>query len=123
MPGPITKYFRQLAPEEDHSPQTLNEQQEDGASLDSAAPLSQASSVTHVENDIGSFIKPSMSVREITDAINNLSNGEKYKLLTDHYKPSSDYVFPRTYSSGCNRSFLYRWLQKYPWLVYSKTLN
>ena len=66
--------------------------------------------------DLGCIIKPSMTtLKEVCDAIDKLDNGQKYKPLTEHFKP--------TFSSGCNRSFQYRRLEKYPWLVYSKQLD
>lgn len=44
----------------------------------------------------------------------------RYNLLTSHFKPSHDYCFPK----GVNgRSFQFRWLQMFPWLVYSKHEN
>lgn len=64
-----------------------------------------------------------MSAEEINTNINCLTKGQKYKLLVDHFVPSSNFPFPRVFSAGCNRSFLVRWLEKYPWLVYSKTLD
>ena len=45
------------------------------------------------------------------------------KLLTEHFKPDVSSIFPITFSNGCNQSFQYRWLEKYPWLVYSKRLD
>ena len=44
----------------------------------------------------------------------------KYQLLTNHFKPGVDYKFPKSVSG---RAFQYRWLQLYPWLVYSKQEN
>ena len=66
--------------------------------------------------DLGSIIKPFMTtLKDVCDAIDKLDNEQKYKPLTEHFKP--------TFSSGCNRSFQYRWLEKYAWLVYSKQLD
>ena len=64
-----------------------------------------------------------MSADEAAHAVNALSNGEKYKLLTDHFQPSSNFPFPKVFSHGCNWQFQHKWLSKYPWLVYSKVLN
>lgn len=43
--------------------------------------------------------------------------------MTDHIAPSSSFCFPKVFNNGCFRSFQYKWLEKYPWLVYSKVLN
>ncbi len=45
---------------------------------------------------------------------------QRYNLLVNHFKPGADYSFPK-YANG--RSFQLRWLQKHPWLVYSKKEN
>ena len=41
-------------------------------------------------------------------------------MLTGHFKPSQDYSFPK---SANGRSFQHRWLERFPWLVYSKQEN
>ena len=41
-------------------------------------------------------------------------------MLTNHFKPGADYSLPE-HANG--RSFQFRWLQWYPWLVYSKQEN
>ena len=69
------------------------------------------------------MIKPSLSTSEIEEIVKNLSIGQKYKLLTNHFNPSSKFAFPKVFDSGCYRSFQYRWLEKHTWLVYSKELN
>ena len=45
---------------------------------------------------------------------------ERYYLLTNHFHPPPDYNFPR---GEKGRTFQYRWLQSFPWLVYSKQKN
>ena len=74
-------------------------------------------------NDRGSVIKLGMSADESARAVNVLSNGEKCKLLTDHFQPSANFPFPKVFSNGCNRQFQHKWLSRYPWLVYNKDLN
>ena len=32
-------------------------------------------------------------------------------------------MFPKVHNNGCYRSFQLKWLDKYPWLVYSKELD
>ena len=61
-----------------------------------------------------------MTPSEVCCAVGALTPGEKYTLLTEHYKPS--HMF-KVYHSGCNRSFQYKWLNRYSWLVYSKILD
>ena len=68
--------------------------------------------VSDVLNDLG-YIKPMMCCEEISCAVCSLSAGQKYKLLTEHYKLSVDFPFPRVFHCGCNRSFQYKWLEKY----------
>ena len=60
-----------------------------------------------------------MSIEEVTDAVSTQTNRSKYKLLEENYKPYIDFIFQKTF----NRSFQHRWLEEYPWLVYSKAVN
>lgn len=69
------------------------------------------------------IIRPSISHKEVSHVARSLTNGQKYKLLTDHLKSSTDFIFPQVSSSGCNRSFQHRWLEKDPWLVYNKVVD
>ena len=73
--------------------------------------------------DKGCFIKPTMSVEEVVRSVRSLSVEQKYKLLTEHFVLTSVFKFPKTFDSGCNRSFQVNWLKQYPWLVYSKALD
>ena len=45
---------------------------------------------------------------------NELSNGEKERLMKNVFVPKNDFVFPKT-----KRHFCYSWLGLYPWLAYS----
>ena len=86
-------------------------------------------------NDIGSIVHSSMTSDEGSHAVGALTPGEKYTLLTEHYKSSHMFKFPKVFHSGCNRSFpkvfhsgcnrsfQYKGLDKYPWLIYSKILD
>ena len=47
-----------------------------------------------VLNNLGHIIKPLMCCEEVSCAARSLSLGQKYKLLTDYYKPSIDFPFP-----------------------------
>ena len=58
--------------------------------------------------DIGIFVKEGHVI---------VSDHERYQLMNSHFTPDASFKFPKS-SSG--RSFQYRWLQRYPWLAYSK---
>ncbi|XP_037534998.1 zinc finger MYM-type protein 1 [Nematolebias whitei] len=73
--------------------------------------------------DIGKVIQATMSHTEIDEAINNMSPGDKYMMLKNHVKPGSDYIFPKTYTGGCYRSFKLSWLQEFNWMVYSQNVD
>ena len=73
--------------------------------------------------DKGILIKPNMSSVEISSVISSLSPGEKYNMVLYHFVPSPSFTFPKVFDCGCNRSFQATWLEKYPWLVYSKVLD
>ena len=95
----------------------------EGSELTPAVSSNTAANITS-DPDIGSIISSGMNVDTVTAAVNGLTNGEKYNLLTKHFQPTPSYPFPRVYSNGCFRQFQYRWLAKYhPWLVYSKAVD
>ena len=71
-------------------------------------PAKQPSLVSARCDDVASFIGT------------KVSSGDRYQLLTKHFKPGHNYIFPKS-SSG--HSFQHKWLQQYPWLVYSKQEN
>ena len=125
----ITKYFCSEAVSTGSGVSEGGSQTESDVSLESeftatassSASSSGASNAASREsvsmNDLGHIIKSAMDVADVCHAVCELSNGQKYQLLNDHYKPSADYSFPKTF---CYRSFQHRWLEKHPWLVYSK---
>lgn len=90
---------------------------------DAIDSISTLSSEPTILNDIGLIIKEGMSVEEVSHAVLALSPSQKYQLLTKHFKPDQQFLFPKIYSNGCNRSFQLSWLEKYPWLVYSKEVD
>ena len=51
----------------------------------------------------------------------NLTDMDKYKLLTEHYIPAPSYPFPACTIGSTVRHFQHSWLMKYPGLVYSLT--
>ena len=64
-------------------------------------------------NDLGLYIGPDVK----------LDDNKKLELLTNAWKPSRSYAFPKSDEYGKNRSFAYTWLEKFPWLAYSFHLN
>ena len=73
--------------------------------------------------DIGRYIQPEMSTKEVEDAVRALSRGKKYEILTKHFLPPAHYKFPGTYENGCLRSFRYEYFKNRPWLKYSPHLD
>ena len=56
--------------------------------------------------------------------IHHLTDSDKYLLLTKHFKPGCTFKFPGVPDNhGKNRSFQLSWLQAFPGLVYSPSLN
>ena len=94
-----------------------------------SAPSIAASSTDSSESqsesvhDLGYIIQYSMGIAEVSRAVSELSNGQRYKLLKEHYRPRADFKFPKTFNNRCYTSFQYRWLEKYSWLVYSKVAD
>ena len=71
--------------------------------------------------DIGGLLAPTKSIGKKCQALNSLSNPEKYSYIFKHN--SSPCVLPTTFSHGCNRKFKVAWMNKYPWLWYSTKLD
>ena len=87
-------------------------------------PVSPVDSVSDDSSEPPPSKHPSMELSHSDDIAHYISSPvssrSRYKLLTDHFKPPSDFSFPK----GVNgRSFQHRWLQIFPWLVYSKQEN
>ena len=74
-------------------------------------------------NDLGKVINATMTPDEANTALNNLSDAERYNLVTNHVKPSKSFKCPFTYMKGKNRAFQLNWLAKYQWLEYSISLD
>ena len=128
----ITKYFRVASPIDDavndyvsdHSDTTEESHIEPPAPSPQAdGPIAQPIDEDSVLNDLGLVIKESMTDSEVSTSVAGVNAGQKYTLLTNHYRPGRNFMFPKTFSDGCCRSFQLRWLDKYPWLVYSKELD
>ena len=66
-------------------------------------------------HDIGLFVGANVSKHDPATA---------FHVLTNPWKPSSSYLFPRISSQGKLRSTcLHQWLETHQWLSYSKKLN
>ena len=51
----------------------------------------------------------------------NLTDHEKFMLLTKHFVPPHSYKFPARFVSGRNRHFQHNWLEQHNGLVYSES--
>ena len=60
-------------------------------------------------------------INNYINRVSTFSDAEKYELLSNAWKPVSDYTFPPDKNSG--RRFQYSWLSRFPWLVYSAAAN
>lgn len=76
-----------------------------------------------MDYDIGNVIDCTKSSSEVTNAVSNLSDAQKYTLLTQHFQPTSDYIFRSKFIHKCQRSCSMKVLTDYPWLVYSDALD
>ena len=79
------------------------------------------------EEDVSSESPPAMrpalqtpltDVTQVIDSSSTLSTNTRHNLLSNHLQPPVIYSFLRCSSTG--RSFQHRWLQTFPWLVYSQ---
>ena len=50
--------------------------------------------------DLGHIIKSSMDSTEVCRAVCKLTDGQRYKPLKEHYRPETDFKFPKTFSNG-----------------------
>ncbi|KAL7841276.1 hypothetical protein SRHO_G00249670 [Serrasalmus rhombeus] len=84
--------------------------------------VAQPSSV--FDSDLGLYIDATKSIEEITQAVCQMSDDQKYNLLKNHVRPSKNFIFPTTFIGGCNRAFRYDWFEEHGWwLVYSMKLD
>ena len=99
------------------------------ATSSSAAPTTASSKSSaaripcRLDADIGRFINALMTPEEISKAVSNLSDAEKYELLKNPFVPGNDYQYSAVKAGGCNRAFRPQWLDTYPWLVFSPSLE
>lgn len=64
-----------------------------------------------------------MTSKEVASVVDTMTSGQKYHLLTNHFKPSPNFIYPSVFMNKCNRAFNGKWLDRYPWLVYSPRLD
>ena len=81
-------------------------------------------SITHLPGEEPSINVDSRDYGLIYMSVHHLSNDQKYMLLTKPFVPDSSFPFP-TYIDNCakKRVFQMSWLQTFPSLVYSPSLN
>ena len=73
--------------------------------------------------DIGDVVVKCATDEEVVQSLRSLPPSEKYAYLHRHVKPEDSSTFPTTFTGGCNRSFLARWLKEHSWLCYSIKLD
>lgn len=61
-----------------------------------------------------------MTSHEIAQRVSEMSDGEKYRLLTNHHRPKT---FPQKFQDGCNRRFKPSYFEGNSWLAYSSHLD
>ena len=99
-----------------------NDRESDDASDHSEPEKSTSNAAAAVSSTtITATILPSQGdIGSVVTVVSNLTDQEKYRLLTHPFHPNRFYQFPCIKdSSGKNRFFKYDWLEKYPGLVYS----
>ena len=57
------------------------------------------------------------------DKVDSLADSDVYDLVKNIWQPSNEYKFPSHSTYGKYRKFNLSWLQKFPWLAYSGSLN
>ena len=73
--------------------------------------------------DIGDVVVKCTTDEEVVQSLRSLPPSEKYVYLHRLVKPEDSFTFPTTFTGGCNRSFLARWLKEHAWLCYSIKLD
>ena len=57
------------------------------------------------------------------DKVDSLADSDVYDLVKNIWQPSNEYKFPSHSTYGKYRKFNLSWLQKFPWLAYSGSLD
>ena len=73
--------------------------------------------------DMGDVVVKCTTDEEVVQSLRSLPPSEKYVYLHRLVKPEDSFTFPTTFTGGCNRSFLARWLKEHAWLCYSIKLD
>ena len=56
-------------------------------------------------------------------ATTKMTDQQMYHIIQNKWKPTKNFDFPQTVEGQRTRRFSYGWLEKYPWLAYSKYFN
>ena len=94
---------------------------EPGSQLKQVCPPSALSEedASTVLLDIRDVVVKCATDKEVVQSLRSLPPSEKYAYLHCHVKPEDSCTFQTTFTGGCNRSFLARWLKEHAWLCYS----
>ena len=87
------------------------------SSTDSSSTSTTKDSLT---SDIGSLLGETLTADGIKNVVEQLSTGEKYTLLVNHFIPDENFNFPSTFINRFKRRFQPHWVKEFPWMVYSK---
>ena len=90
-----------------------NESSASASSFESAPSITSSNtdsseSQSEFVHDLGYILQSSMGIAEVSRAVNELSDRQRYKLLKEHYRPRADFKFPKTFSNGCNQEHMSR---------------
>ena len=80
-------------------------------------------SLSHSEENSSSNHDFDIGAALSNNKFNICSDEARINLVKKHFKPDHLFDFPRKQLHGCNRSFNIKWLETYPFLVYSKFLD
>ena len=73
--------------------------------------------------DIEDVVVKCVTDEDVVQSLRSLPASKKYTYLHHHVKPKDSLTFPTTFTGGCNRSFLSRWLKEHPWFCYCIKLD
>ena len=73
--------------------------------------------------DIRDVVVKCATDEDVVQSLHSLPASEKYAYLHHHVKHEDSFTFPTTFTGGCNRDFLARWLKEHAWLCYSIKLD
>ena len=73
--------------------------------------------------DIGDLVSSCTTEVDLSLKVQALSKSDKFAYLRRHSRPDLHFIFPKTFTGGCKRSFIHVWLDQHKWLCYSTRLN